>query len=44
MGKLAADGRLRARMADSSSGLILDYSPSAWAEGVSKAVQWVTGS
>ena len=44
MGKLAADGRLRARMADSSSGLILDHSPSAWAEGVSKAVQWVTGS
>jgi glycosyltransferase involved in cell wall biosynthesis len=44
MGKLAADGRLRARMADSSSGLILVYSPSAWAEGVSKAVQWVTGS
>lgn len=42
MSRLAVDYDLRARMGESSSRLILDYSPTAWAEGVAKAVHAVS--
>jgi glycosyltransferase involved in cell wall biosynthesis len=41
MMRLATDDDLRVRMSDCSARRILDYSPTAWAEGVSKAVQAV---
>jgi glycosyltransferase involved in cell wall biosynthesis len=41
MMRLATDDDLRVRMSDCSARRILDYSPTAWAQGVSKAVQAV---